>query len=70
MSDVVQKLLVGKLNGFILVAGIASTIYISKSKLFIRRDKRHLHILGKEYVICSLRPHVTDIADFVVEALP
>ena len=68
--NVVQKLLVGKLNGFILVAGIASTIYISKSKLFIRRDKRHLHILGKEYVICSLRPHVTDIADFVVEALP
>ena len=57
-----QKLLVGKLYRFILVAGIVQRV--NDFKLLIGHSDGHL---------IRLRFHlapVTDIADFIVEALP
>ena len=60
--NVVQKLLVGKLNGFILVSGIVQRV--NDFKLLIGHTDGHLIRLRFD-----LAP-VTDIADLVVEALP
>ena len=60
--NVVQKLLVGKLNGFILVAGIVQRI--DDFKLLIGHTEGHLIRLRFD-----LTP-VTDIADLIVKALP
>lgn len=60
--NVVQKLLVGKLNGFVFITGIVQRI--DDFKLLIGHTEGHLIRLRFD-----LAP-VTDIADLIVKALP